>query len=88
VKFTVKSHSVDATQITSIGPLYSEGKMMGPNDGLQVALKNGRTHKWVSEKDGYVPAIGDYFIVDADLKVSFILPASKFKELFAEAEEV
>ena len=84
MRVQVKSHSVEATRITSVGPLIASGKMMGPNDGLQLLLENGRTQSWVSEKDGYIPTLGDFFIVDADLKVSFIVPASKFTELFQE----
>jgi len=80
--YQVKSHPVTAFRIASVGPLMARGQVMSPNAGLLLALDNQTTHRWLSEKDGYTPVVGDFFVTDDELKISLIIPAAKFGELF------
>jgi hypothetical protein len=82
--YSIESHPVAAFQIVDVGPLIAQGKMMSPDNGLTLVLRDGTTQKWLSEKDGALPSVGDWLIRDEELKVVYVVPAAKFTALFQE----
>ena len=78
----VKAHAVEARKVASVQPLVAHGKMLSPNDGLTLILDDGTKETWVAEQNAAVPSIGDWFVVDDDLRTRFIAPAAEFEKLF------
>lgn len=80
----VQEHQVTASEIVDMGPLIASGKMLAPDAGLILLLKDKTTQKWLSEKDGAMPSVGDWLVRDEELKVVYVVPAAKFSTLFRE----
>ena len=84
---TVQAHPVEAKKITGIQPLMGRNdQLTSPDVGLILVLEDSTKQKWLCEKDGVIPAAGDFFVTDKALGVSFIVPAQKFGELFVESK--
>jgi hypothetical protein len=86
MQYRVKSHPVTVSRIVSVGPLVAQSKMMSPEAGLVLGLENQAAHNWLAEKDGDTPQRGDWFVNDAELRVSYVVAAAKFSELFQASE--
>jgi hypothetical protein len=84
-QFFMKSHKVQASQVTGLEPLVVAGQMKAPSVGLTLILANGARHIWLTEKTGPMPSVGDYAVRDEALNLEFVVPASRFAELFKEA---
>jgi hypothetical protein len=82
MSYQMKSHNVEAVRIARVEPLISQGAMMSPSSGLLLTLENGTKHKWLAAKDESSPVVDDFFVTDAELKLSYVVPADKFPWLF------
>jgi hypothetical protein len=82
--YRVNSHGVEASRIASVGPLVAQGKMLSPEAGLVLVLENETSHKWLAEKDGDMPSVGDFLVADKELNVTYVVTATKFKASFEE----
>jgi hypothetical protein len=80
----VNSHAIEAARIVSVEPLLAQGKILSPEAGLTLVLENGAKHKWLSEKAGSAPSMGDFLIKDDELSVIYFVTANKFSTLFRE----
>jgi hypothetical protein len=86
VKYTVKSHEVQAAKITKTEPIFDHGAMVAPDRGLILVLDDGSREKWVADKSGVVPQIGDFVITDPELHIRVVVPAARFAVMFQEIE--
>jgi hypothetical protein len=78
----VRAHAVEVSKILTVSPLTSGGQMVSPDAGVVLGLESGVRHKWVLEANGINPVSGDYLVTDATLRVSYIITAGHFAELF------
>lgn len=83
-QYTIKSHAVTGARIARTEPIYDHGAMVAPDKGLMLRMEDGSTEKWVADKSGIVPRIDDFLVRDSELHFTVVVPAARFKELFAE----
>jgi hypothetical protein len=83
--YTVKPHAVTGARITRTEPIYDQGAMVAPDRGLMLVMDDGSSEKWVADRFGVVPQIGDFLVCDPELHCTVVVPAARFSELFAEA---
>jgi hypothetical protein len=57
-------------------------QLMSPESGLTLVLENDAQHKWLSERDGITPTVGDWLVRDDKLKLSLVVDAKTFSALF------
>lgn len=81
-RYRVNSHEVEAFKIANVLPLVMNSAMLSPDAGIVLVLENETRHKWLSEKDGAMPSVGDFFVRDSALNVTYIVDATKFTKLF------
>ncbi len=86
MKCTIKSHEVTASRIERTEPIFSHGAMVAPDKGLVLVMVDGSQEKWAADKSGIVPTIGDFLVRDPELHFTVVVPAARFRELFAEVE--
>lgn len=84
----VKAHAATARKIAAVGPLIAAGKMLAPDAGLVLVLDDADESKqtWLSDRASTMPVVGDWFIQDADLNLTYFVPASKFTSMFEETK--
>jgi hypothetical protein len=81
--YKVKAHAIEVARITGVQPLINRNTvLMSPDFGLTLVLDGGAKTDWLSEKGSPAPVPGDWFVHDAELNVSYIVPVQKFNELF------
>jgi hypothetical protein len=85
--YTIKPHEVRAEKIMRTEPIYNGGAMVAPNAGLMLIMSDGSKEKWAADKSGIAPQIGDFLVRDSELYFTVVVPAARFNELFAVAEE-
>lgn len=83
--YKVKSHPVTGTRISRTEPICDQGKMVAPNAGLMLIMEDGSSEKWVADRFGAVPNIGDFLVRDPELRITAVVSASQFSELFEAA---
>lgn len=87
-KFIVAAHTVEAEQITGISSLRGlGGQMMGPDAGVLLITADNAKHRWLIDKDGILPEVGDYLVFDANLHVTYVVKAASFSEGFVQADD-
>lgn len=84
-QYTVKSHAVTAARILRTEPIYDHGAMVAPDRGLMLRLEDESVEKWIADKSGVMPQIGDVLVRDFELHCTVVVPAAQFQELFTEA---
>jgi len=84
--YILKSRAIEAKRIISVNPLTIRGQMVGPNEGLLLALENGGTQRWVGYNGERMPIAGDYSVTDSELDSIYVVAADKFILLFDETE--
>jgi hypothetical protein len=81
--YHVKSHAVEGSKIVRIQPLMGRNdQLMSPESGLVLVLDDATKHKWLGEKDGAMPSVGDFLVKDDALNVIYVVAADKFSTLF------
>jgi len=59
-------------------------QLVSPESGLVLVLADETKHKWLCEKDGVMPSVGDWLVTDNELRVVYVVAADKFSTLFQE----
>ena len=81
--YQIKAHEVSVSKIVKLEPLQGRNdQLTSPDVGLILVLEDSTKQKWLCEKDGVIPAAGDWFVTDKALGVTFVVPAAKFSTLF------
>jgi hypothetical protein len=84
--YTVKPHAVTGARILRTEPIYNGGAMVAPDAGLMLVMEDRSKERWVADKFGAVPHVGDFLVRDPELHCTLVVPAARFSELFAEKE--
>jgi len=84
--YILKSRAIEAKRIISVNPLTIRGSMVGPNEGLLLALDGGSNQRWVGSNHESMPLVGDFVVSDTDLGSTYVVPQNKFSVLFEETE--
>ena len=76
-------HLVTTQRIDAVLPLViGGGRMLAPDAGVILRLDDGAKIKWLAEENTPTPQVGDFFVNDAELATTFVVPAKKFETLF------
>ena len=85
--YHIKSHAVEVSRVTGLQPLMGRNNQLtSPDVGLILVLEDSTKQKWLCEKDGVIPAAGDWFVTDSELHVTYVVSAVKFSTLFDESK--
>jgi len=82
--YKAKEHTVDARRIVNVTPLVLGGRMLGPDEGTTLVLDDATKHRFVGNGRESMPQEGDWLVKSDALNITFVVPAAKFFELFAE----
>ena len=83
-RFQIAAHEVEVTKIAAIEMLIEHSRIISPETGLILRLDDGARHVWGAAKNEAMPLVGDALVSDPDLQLTFVVPASRFSELFTE----